>query len=533
MFANAVAFSKKIQHTLIPAHKKEQQLKHTLAFKFTQTISHHIQYEKHESIMIKVMKEVGTRVCVLAMPFFVSVSVFQLGGLFIYHITSMMFSWKWDFDTLSKDLIQTASMVVDIFFQIIICPIGLIDPMLYLLEKPCVPVQSPPQQQQPIITGSSPPEKNEEVHALQQQQTSADPQIKTITGQRQQVDLTGDADPEITDVDDFICPNGTVELTIDCTNQTVYNIPEDLQIDRMVLISPENVNFFHDSNEWIAKSSLFSNIHTLVVRTCTDLSSTGFQKFVEKFNNIVCIDLRDCPPQNLTFTDRIVIRPNSLEETKAFINEKLSNLNEKASQICKNLIKGSPCQCKTRPCPCTQKWIKDIFAKTAGVEVFIPRITFLSKKKKITRGTVQLIIQEICEKCKMMEFLDLSETQISADLLKSCEAPSGRLKTLLLKNCPHEIIAAKRALPDSNKTLFSQIFSPNFNYGNRLFTPDPDYFIQNISDLFANGIETIRLDGIKGLHSIIENNKLRITENGGEIFYQSSDNKLISTRILD
>ena len=350
-----VGFARGIQHSLIPEEKRSQEnLKPSIAFACTQFISDLTQHKEDESIINWLLKEVGARVGALAMPFFVSLSVLQLGGAFVCHLSLMTLTWDWDFDLLYEDLVQTGLMAIDIFAQIVVCPISIVAPSVYTLT-PCV---KHPQEHEIIPLREKIARLEEQlVNASSLSQLPSGVTSKRYTYERPSysptwgninqtpfIELQQPAIRPLENVEKFLCPQGTLELEIDFRVQTNQQLIQALlntphSVDRLVLSHPPSIDFLME----ISSEATLSKIHTLVICHCETLRKETLDAIAAKFPNIACFEFRECTidqPLNELTQNHILVFLSSSGEQQDNIQEKYAELNAKLFSIVKTYYQG-------------------------------------------------------------------------------------------------------------------------------------------------------------------------------------------------
>jgi len=314
-YSAIVQFGRDIQQTLIPIENRKPSLASACSH-FIEDMTH---IEEEAPFMDRMMKEIGARIGVIAMPFFVSLSVIQLGGAFACHLTLMIVNWDWDVDLLTDYAVQIAKMVVDVFAQIIIFPIAIVAPTVYRYE-PYTPPRDPKDVK---IEGLQSQLAQKERDLIKRDQALL-PQITltnfedledTINGMvgifAKKYDHGEDKDdPElcfstwesgghdkivIRDPEKFLCPNDTLELQLDFSNpeakrdSLIRFLHKDHKIDRLVLKGAGDIDFLLDLPD---EQTTLHNIHTLVVQNF-ELTKSTLTQIAQKFPNIACYYLSE------------------------------------------------------------------------------------------------------------------------------------------------------------------------------------------------------------------------------------------------
>ena len=122
--------------------------------------------------------------------------------------------------------------------------------------------------------------------------------IPLSTWQARDGDINGTpTNVPIHNIDLFLCPEGTSEITCDFTDPSHTPVLQTLlsssqKVDRLVtegsLDDHLEAMLFH-----LDKQSLLGQIHTLVIHGAT-INVKALQILAEKFTNIACFDLREC-----------------------------------------------------------------------------------------------------------------------------------------------------------------------------------------------------------------------------------------------
>lgn len=313
-YSAIVQFGRDIQQTLIPIENRKPSLASACSH-FIEDMTH---IEEEAPFMDRMMKEIGARIGVIAMPFFVSLSVIQLGGAFACHLTLMIVNWDWDVDLLTDYAVQIAKMVVDVFAQIIIFPIAIVAPTVYRYE-PYTPPRDPKdveiedlnlqlvqKEQQliardqallPQITLATFDDLEDTINEMPgisakkwEYEVSEDPELYFSTWEPKGIDKI-----PIRSFEKFLCPPDTLELTLDFDeplskqDSLVRFLQKGHKIDRLILKGHGSLNFLLNLPE---NNTTLHNIHTLVIEEF-EITKDFLIGLSRKFPNIACYYLNE------------------------------------------------------------------------------------------------------------------------------------------------------------------------------------------------------------------------------------------------
>jgi len=518
-----VGIARDVQLFLIPDNCKP-----SLASGCTQFISDLTKHEEAEPGMDWFMKELGARIGALSMPFFVSLSVLQLGGALVSHASLMVLNGDWDFELLSDYFVQILKMTGAVFVQIISCPISVIDPTVYQREE-YIPAVG--------LKDAEIAELRQEIaqkdHELYERGKALLPTIslKTFDDLHENIDRMpglsckrweyevprdhvdselsfstwapgGEETIKIQSFEKFLCPPDTLDLEVDFSQEhnhatlvTFLEKPHD--VDRIVLKRAPSVEFLLTLPE---EGTAFHYIHTLVLENVT-LTKVQLETIALKFPNIACyhLDKATIDEEVPEFRDRFIyfepkvdghvhFQRNNVQEQYDDFNRKLKVYVDGYSQrgFAGDLLAVQP---------------KKLLHPAAP---FIRTVSFL-RGTEVRDGHLDGIQRGLREYFPNMRILDLSRC---SNLTASVFTTLGRIRPqeVYLMDCSKYLLyyRLRQSEIQEQQEAIDQGNGYDKSVQGRVYRFDSTAFTTGIIGLFLGGTDNIRLQNVEGVYPLLD-----------------------------
>lgn len=447
---------------------------------------------KHEFSLEYGIKEVEVRIYVITMPLFVSLSVPQLAQSLVCHVTLMVLNNDWDSGLITDYLKEIACLALDIALQLIVCPIALFVPSIY-----CQDLCHSPKKRVTFNVDNIRDAQNkysiDEVKMATIQYSHNKPEkptfIKTLF--RKDKNTCEYIFPEINNIDKFLKPHGTREVTLDFAKckfdeKTMEKAFQNFKFERLII---ENLKVIETGIDLLKKLELTSlnHLHTLVIKNCETLTQESADAFTATFPSIACLDLRDNKIAKDLNLDDFAKDHILLLSQKDIGNaqEKYDDLNEKLSKIMKNLEKGGLNLgefCSSLP-------------NQHCVAPFVTKVCFL-KHSNISDGYLTLALPKISQLFPNMTAFYLDGCKnITFETISHLNKLKG-LETLGLKKCSKNI-TAQRCEEEQESDYYLEDGEKKIYYKHKC-----DDFVKTIQDLYLSGVVNIRFDDLPDIKKI-------------------------------